>query len=143
MIKQNNQFDFGDGWEPSKDFTLYENIISDRGSTYSVSIGRASNREEIKAFLNKLKTSKKYAKATHNSWAARIAREGIVYETKSDNGESGAGQVILRVMRGEEARNCIVCVTRWFGGVKLMGDRFKHVHDAAWYALQHNRIPQD
>ncbi len=142
MVKHNTQFDFGDGWEPDKDFVLYEHLITDRGSTYSVSIGRVSHREDIKAFLKKLKTSKTYAKATHHSWAVRIAHEGVLYESKSDDGEKGAGQVILRVMQGENVTNGIVCVTRWFGGVQLMGDRFKHLQDAARYAIEHSRIPQ-
>ena len=135
MVKQNTQFDFGDGWEPQESFVLFEKIIEDRGSKYSVSVGRVENRDDIKQFLKQLKSSKKYAKATHNSWAARICRDGIVFETKNDDGESGAGQTILRVMQGENVTNAVVCVTRWFGGVKLMGDRFKHVQDAARYGV--------
>ena len=142
MGKQNTQFDFGDGWQPGSAFVLYEKIISDRGSKYSVSVGRVENREEIKQFLKQLKSDKKYAKATHNTYAARVSRDGVVFETKSDDGESGAGQTILRVMQGENVTNCVVCVTRWFGGVKLMGDRFKHVQDAAHYGLRQLRSPQ-
>jgi len=114
---------------------LFEKIIEDRGSRYSVSIGRVESQEEIQAFLARLKKNKKYAKATHNTWAARISHEGTIYETKSDDGETGAGMVILRVMQKEEVTNCVICVTRWFGGVKLMGDRFKHVQDATKYAI--------
>jgi len=135
MVAQNNSFDFGNNNEPTEIFTLYENIISDRGSTYSVSIGKVENREDIKHFLKTLKTKKKYAKATHNSWAAVLSRDGIQYETKNDDGETGAGMVILRALKKGRMQNTIVCVTRWFGGVKLMGDRFRHVQDATAYAL--------
>jgi len=90
--------------------------------------------EDIKLFLRRLKQNKKYAKATHNSWAARIANDGIIYETKADDGETGAGIVILRVMQKEQVSDGIICVTRWFGGVKLMSDRFKHLQAAAKYA---------
>jgi len=139
-MKQNTQFDFGDAWSPREPFVLYEKIIEDRGSKYSVSIGHVRDREEIKHFLKTLKSNKKYAKATHNTWAARISREGVMYQTKSDDGESGAGQTILRVMQGYDVTNCVVCVTRWFGGVKLMGDRFKHVQDAASYGLSQVKL---
>jgi putative IMPACT (imprinted ancient) family translation regulator len=44
--------------------------------------------------------------------------------------------VIMRVMQKEEVSDCIVCVTRWFGGVKLMGDRFKHLQDATRIAIE-------
>ena len=135
MPRQNTQFDFGDSREPRDFFVLHEKIIKDRGSVYSVSIGRVEGREEIKEFLKKLKKNKKYAKASHNSWAVRISHEGTIFETKSDDGETGAGMVILRVMQKENVTNCIVCVTRWFGGTKLMGDRFKHLQNATKYAV--------
>ncbi len=137
MPKQSTSFDFGDSKQPTVPFVLFEHIIEDRGSKYSASFGRVSGRDDIKAFLKQLKLKKQYQKADHNSWAARITHEGAVYETKSDDGETGAGMVILRVMQGYDVTNCIVCVTRWFGGVKLMGDRFKHLQDATKHALDH------
>jgi len=135
MAQQSTRFDFEDKKNPSNDFELYEMVIEDRGSRYSVSIGRAQGREDIKLFLRHLKKNKKYAKATHNSWAARITKDGAIYETKNDDGETGAGMVILRVMQKAEVSDCVICVTRWFGGVKLMGDRFKHVQDATGIAI--------
>ncbi len=136
MPKQNTQFDFGNSLEPKENFLLFEKIITDRGSRYSVSIGLVHNRDDIKTFLKKLKKNKKYAKATHNTWATRISKDGAIFETKNDDGEVGAGMTILRVMQGENITNCVICVTRWFGGVKLMGDRFKHVQNATKYAIQ-------
>jgi putative IMPACT (imprinted ancient) family translation regulator len=94
-------FAFGDGITPSRPFTLLPHIIEDRGSRYSVSYGQVHNREDIKAFLKTLKKDKAYARATHNTdqkFAARIEHDGIIYETKSDDGETGAGQVILRML---------------------------------------------
>ncbi len=136
MSKQNIRIDFNDGKEPADLFVLHEKIIEDRGSKYSVSIGRVTGKDDIKTFLKTLKTNKKYAKATHNSWATRISHDGAIYEAKNDDGEAGAGMVILRIMQKENVTNCIICVTRWFGGIKLMGDRFKHVQDATKYAIE-------
>jgi len=129
------QIDFGDGNRIEKDFLLFEKIIYDRGSVYSVSAGKVKNREDIKKFLKKLKSNKKYAKATHNSFAVRISHQGAIYETKSDDGETGAGNVILRILKKENFIDIIVVVTRWFGGIKLMNDRFKHIQDATKYIL--------
>lgn len=134
MNLQPPRFDFENKKIPDSDFALHEQIIEDRGSRYSVSYGRVRGKDDIKLFLKKLKTNKKYQKATHNTWAARITKDGIIYETKSDDGETGAGMVILKVMQKQEVCDCIICVTRWFGGVKLMGDRFKHVQDATKFA---------
>jgi putative IMPACT (imprinted ancient) family translation regulator len=129
--------DFGNSKEPSTTFCIFERVIEDRGSKYSVSYGYVLGRDDIQTFLKQLKSDKKYAKATHNSWAVRLTKDAVIYESKSDDGETGAGQVILRVMQKENVTNCIICVTRWFGGIKLMGDRFKHIQDATKYAIEH------
>lgn len=135
MRTHSTSFDFGDSKKPTKDFVLHEKIIEDRGSLYSVSYGLVTSRQEIKNFLTRLKRNKHYAKASHHSFAARLTHEGAVFETKSDDGETGAGMVILRIMQKENVTDCVICVTRWFGGVKLMGDRFKHIQDATKYAV--------
>jgi putative IMPACT (imprinted ancient) family translation regulator len=135
MPLQSTRFDFEDKKIPESAFALHEMVIEDRGSRYTVSVGRVKGREDIKLFLKQLKKNKKIAKATHNSWAARISKDGAIFETKSDDGETGAGMVILRVMQKKEVNDCVICVTRWFGGVKLMGDRFKHVQDATQIAI--------
>ncbi len=132
-----NAFAFGNGITPKETFILLPYIIEDRGSRYSVSFGVVHNRDDIKAFLKQLKRDKAYERADHNTFAARIEHEGIIYETKQDDGETGAGMVILRMLEKHDVRNGVVCVTRWFGGVKLMGDRFKHVQDAALIAIEH------
>mgnify|MGYP000406611608 CR=1 FL=1 len=117
-------------------FLLFENIIVDRGSRYSVSVGKISNRSDVALFIQQLKSKKKYAKATHNTWACRAMKDGCIFESKNDDGETGAGMVVLRQMQKVEAIDMVICVTRWFGGVYLQGDRFKHVKDATNYALE-------
>ncbi|WP_212525112.1 YigZ family protein [Actibacterium sp. MT2.3-13A] len=103
-----------------------ENVISDRGSKYAVSGGSADSREAVEAFLKDLKRKKKYARATHNSWAALLP-EG---PAKSDDGETGAGAIILRMLEDAGLKNHVVVVTRWYGGKHLGGDRFRHVAEA-------------
>ena len=105
---------------------ILENIISDRGSKYAVSGGPCASEEEAKAFINTLCTKKKFAKATHNTWAFLTADTA----SKNDDGEAGAGMVILRMLEREGLRDHIVVVTRWFGGKHLGGDRFRHVQNA-------------
>ena len=111
-----------------------EGVVSDRGSKYAVSGGAVSNDREAKAFLRKLRSKKKYAKATHNTWAV-IYRDGG--QAKSDDGESGAGMVILRMLERSAVFNQIVVVTRWYGGVHLGGDRFRHVQRCVTTYLEH------
>ena len=105
---------------------ILENVISDRGSRYAVSGGPCASEDEARAFLKELKRNKKFARATHNSWALL----GGGAPLKGDDGESGAGQIILQVLEREGLRDHIVVVTRWFGGKHLGGDRFRHVGQA-------------
>lgn len=101
-----------------------ENVLTDRGSKYAVSGSRAEDRAEAEAFVKKLCRKKKFAKATHNTWAV-ILPDGT--QIKNDDGESGAGMVILRMLERQDILGEVVVVTRWYGGVHLGGDRFRHV----------------
>ncbi|MEQ8896553.1 MAG: YigZ family protein [Roseovarius sp.] len=108
-------------------------VVRDRGSKYAVSGGVVARRDDADAFLTELKRDKKFAKATHNTWAV-ILSDGT--PLKGDDGESGAGNVILRMLEREGVRDRIVVVTRWYGGKHLGGDRFRHVQTCvrAWLA---------
>ena len=102
------------------------NVINDRGSRYAVSGGPVANRAEIEAFLKAMKSNKKFAKATHNSWAAQLSQTDAGPQ-RHDDGEAGAAAAILRMLEREGLWDHIVVVTRWFRGTHLGGDRFRHV----------------
>jgi putative IMPACT (imprinted ancient) family translation regulator len=85
-----------------------------------------ASADEAKAFVKALCRRKKFARATHNTWAVLLPDGPL----KNDDGESGAGMVILRMLEREGLTGHIIVVTRWFGGVKLGGDRFRRVQDA-------------
>lgn len=103
-----------------------DSILTDRGSKYAVSGGPCGSEAEAKAFIKALTRKKKFAKATHNTWGL-ITADGPV---KNDDSETGAGNVILRMLEREGVQNHIVVVTRWYGGKHLGGDRFRHVQTA-------------
>ncbi len=105
---------------------IIDNIISDRGSRYAVSGGPCASDAEARAFLKELKRKKKFAKATHNTWGL-LVEDGPL---KNDDGEAGAGAIILRMLETAGLRDHIVVVTRWYGGKQLGGDRFRHVQES-------------
>ncbi|MBZ4023124.1 hypothetical protein CKO11_11700 [Rhodobacter sp. TJ_12] len=105
---------------------ILDNIISDRGSKYAVSGGPCGSPQEARAFVQALCKTKKFAKATHHSWALLTPEAPL----KNDDGETGAGMVILRMLEREGLHDHLIVVTRWFGGKHLGGDRFRHVQDA-------------
>ena len=101
-----------------------ENIVTDRGSKYAVSGGSVQDRDGVDAFLKSLKQAKRYAKATHNTWAVLLPG-GV--PLKGDDGEAGAGMVIVRMLERAGLEGHIIVVTRWYGGKHLGGERFRHV----------------
>ena len=103
---------------------VLEDILRDRGSRYAASAGTVTSRAEIDAFLVLLRRRRKFARATHHSWAALLSDGGGL---KNDDGETGAGAVILKMLEREAVPDRIVVVTRWYGGVHLGGDRFAHI----------------
>ncbi len=108
-------------------------VISDRGSKYAVSGGPVRDREGVERFLKALKKNKKFARATHNTWAVLLSDGAGI---KGDDGESGAGMVILRMLERAELYDHIIVVTRWYGGKKLGGDRFRHVQECVRVYLE-------
>jgi len=103
---------------------VLEDLLRDRGSRYAAAVGPVADRAGIDGFLSTLRARRKFAKATHHSWAA-ILPDGT--PLKGDDGEAGAGAVILKMLEREGLSGQIVVVTRWYGGVHLGGDRFAHI----------------
>lgn len=102
-------------------------VITDRGSKYAVSGIAAETRTQVDAALKVLKRDKAYAKATHNTWGVVLSATDAL---KADDGESGAGMIIVRMLQRAELTDHLIVVTRWYGGKHLGGDRFRHVQDA-------------
>ena len=99
-------------------------VLTDRGSKYAASGAPTASRAQIDAALKDLKSDRAYAKATHNTWGAVLSAGGSL---KSDDGESGAGLVIVRMLERAGLFDHVIIVTRWYGGKHLGGDRFRHV----------------
>ena len=74
-------------------------------------------QEEALEFIGDLKT--KYWDATHNVYAYNIRQGGV--RRFSDDGEpqGTAGMPVLDVLLKEDVTDCVVVVTRYFGGTLL------------------------
>ena len=119
---------------------VLEDILRDRGSRYAAAAGPVTSKAEIDTFLATLRRRRKFDRATHHSWAALLAEGGPL---KSDDGEAGAGAVILKMLERDGGTDRIVVVTRWYGGVNLGGDRFAHIVTCTRAALAALRAPVD
>lgn len=100
--------------------------LQDRKSVFQAHLAKVYNREDVNYFVESLKQNKKIAMATHNIIAYRIIRpDQVVMQDSEDDGEFGAGSRLSHLLEIVEAKNVVVMVTRWYGGIHLGGDRFK------------------
>jgi len=90
-----------------------------------------------------LKANGKIARAAHNMLAWRLlspATGTLVSECDSD-GEGGAGGGLHALLHNTGAQNVAVLVSRWYGGIHLGPDRFKHINNCARSLLvQHGYV---
>lgn len=112
-------------------------FVVDRKSKYAVTAFPVAADAAFTAGIKALLKDKKFRTADHNIAAYRLRSDlGKIEEYKNDgynspSKESGAGIMILELMRQRGVVNWCIVVTRWYGGVHLGADRFKHVRDAA------------
>ena len=129
--------DFWDNKSADFDIKTIKDVIIDRWSKYTAVGGRVDSRGSAKLFMKSLLQNKYYIKATHNSYAYRIQQEnGSILESRNDDGETWAGNCILRELQRENIVNTIVVVTRYFWWTQLHADRFKNVISATQVFLK-------
>lgn len=116
---------------------LQSKPVTDRRSKFIATLFHVESEEEVRNALKTLMKKKKYLKATHNIYAFRLKTlDKKIIEKKKDDGETGAGIRILNLLRKNESVNILIIVTRWYGGVHLGSDRFKHIVNTAKEVLE-------
>lgn len=112
--------------------------ITDRRSTFQPHLAPVVTPKQVKMVLEKLYENKKIASATHNIHAYRIHCEdkNSFLQDCEDDGETAAGGRLLHLLQILDVRNVLVVVSRWYGGVLLGPDRFKHINNCARSVLQ-------
>ncbi|KAF7273779.1 hypothetical protein GWI33_013534 [Rhynchophorus ferrugineus] len=110
-------------------------IITDRKSTFQGHVCEISSSQDVSDFLNILLENRKIAQATHNILAYRVKCDKTTLQDSNDDGESHAGGRLLHLLQILELQNVAVVVSRWYGGIHLGPDRFKHINNAARIAL--------
>lgn len=107
----------------NKLITIYEDIENEiviKKSKFIANLIYVKTEEEAKNKIYEIK--KKYHDARHNCIAYRILNEdNKIVEKFSDDGEpSGtAGGPMLNILQKNNMVNCLIIVTRYFGGILL------------------------
>jgi putative IMPACT (imprinted ancient) family translation regulator len=123
--------------ETNAAFLRINPFIVDRRSKYAVTAFPVGSAADFEAGMKALLKDKKFRQADHNIAAYRLREaDDRMAEYKNDgynspSKESGAGILILDLMRHKGLEGWCIVVTRWYGGVHLGADRFKHVRNAA------------
>lgn len=74
-------------------------------------------------------TDKKVAQASHNMIAYKFkdTETGCAFSDSDDDGEKGSGSKLAALLDLTDTEDCIVVVSRWYGGVHLGPARFKWI----------------
>ncbi|TRY52855.1 Impact family with RWD domain [Cryptosporidium tyzzeri] len=146
---ETNHFDQFDGDEIFG-VTHGEPII-DRKSVFQAHACKVETVEQVKKVIKWLLSNPKIAKATHNIWSYRIFKEknfaevsegsfpigyDIISQDHNSDGENAAGGRLQHLLEITNAKNVFVMVSRWYGGIQLGPDRFKHINNAARLILE-------
>lgn len=132
-------------FEPEKEITIESRI---RKSVFIGNVRICKNEETARGKLKEI--SAVHKQATHNCWAYRVGIERV-QEYYSDDGEPGgtAGKPIMGSLLRNEIINCLLVVTRYYGGIKLgvrglieaYGNTAQESLNAAGRVLKRIRVP--
>ncbi|KAF5502703.1 Protein IMPACT-A [Colletotrichum aenigma] len=123
-------------WTTSTQVTL-------KSSTFVARVSTLDQPSQVSSILHSLLTSEPSLQtATHNAWGYRLYQgdrdgdgNGGACEGCEDDGETGCGEFILRLMRETGATGAIVVLTRWYGGEMLGPDRWRLMRTCVIEAL--------
>lgn len=114
--------------------------ITAKKSRFIADVASVESAEEAQLFLEEIK--KKYWDARHHCYAFSVGVDRPLTRF-SDDGEPGgtAGKPILEVITGEDLRNVIIVVTRYFGGTLLgTGGLVRAYTDASKEGIVHSQV---
>ncbi|CAI2293964.1 unnamed protein product [Caenorhabditis sp. 36 PRJEB53466] len=117
-------------------------VFTDRKSAFQAHLAVVSSKEDVDRVLRILLSNSKISRATHNILAYRYTtiKDGrqIHHHDCQDDGEFGASSKMLELMDRMKADNVMVVVTRWYGGIHLGPDRFRHINNLTRQILSDN-----
>uniref|UniRef100_A0A1I7TCG7 UPF0029 domain-containing protein n=1 Tax=Caenorhabditis tropicalis TaxID=1561998 RepID=A0A1I7TCG7_9PELO len=117
-------------------------VLTDRKSAFQAHLAAVKSKEDVDRVMRILKSNTKICRATHNIVAYRYQTEvngrPIHHHDCVDDGEFGASSKMLELMDRMKADNVMVVVSRWYGGIHLGPDRFRHINNLTRQILSDN-----
>lgn len=111
--------------------------IADRKSKFVGYVAKVASLDDVRSVLATLRSVRRIASATHPCiYAYRFTdASGVTHIDCDDDGEHGAARKLVFLVEQLRVFGFIVVVTRWYGGILLGPDRFKHIAAVARDAL--------
>lgn len=127
-----------------KDFIVVkegaEGIYEEKKSRFIAKVYKVENENEVSSYIEEAR--KKYWDARHNCYAYVIGNNNEITRCSDDGEPSGtAGKPILEVITRMGVHNCLIIVTRYFGGTLLgTGGLVRAYTDASVTALNNSLL---
>ena len=111
--------------------------IRDRKSKFVAHVAPIKKPADVYGIVDILLQDGRIASAAHPTiWAYRIADDSDVVQMDCcDDGETGADKKLTFILESHNVSGWVVIVTRWYGGIHLGPDRFKHIASVAFNTL--------
>ena len=102
-------------------------------STFLASVAHVRSAADVAAALSWLRAQPRVARASHVAIYASVfsGASGARHADCDDDGEAAAGSRLAHLLAALGARDTLIVVTRWFGGVLLGPARFKIINDVS------------
>lgn len=118
--------------------------ITDRKSKFVAHVARVASVDDVLSVITALRSNRVIAAAAHPTiYAYRFRVGSIIAQDSEDDGETGASKKILFLLDQLRVEGVVVVVTRWFGGILLGPDRFKHIMSCAKQCLIKHRFASE
>ena len=96
-----------------------ESEFTEKRSRFITHLYKVETEAEARARIEEMK--KKYYDARHNCWCYLLQEGGVVRYSDDGEPQGTAGMPALNVLQKEELIDCVLVVTRYFGGILLGG----------------------
>ena len=118
--------------------TKHASLVSIEKNHFQGHLVPIKSHENVNPAIQALCADPRVAGATHITYAYRVGSDRYNVSNYEDDGETGAGQEIMRVIDNKDCYNCLVAVTRWHNGRHMGASRLQHVREAAQQAINNH-----
>ncbi|MCD6579420.1 YigZ family protein [bacterium] len=102
-------------------------IVKEKNSKFLGVLLSLKDIENIKEIIKTIKKGKRFSKGDHYIYAYKAGSK----ISKNDDGEKGAGKILVDLIRNSSLDNILILVIRWYGGKHLGSMRFKIIKNIA------------